>query len=50
MKPRKRNDIKSFTCPEKIYEAFINHCEENKMNRSQVIRKLIVKYLEEQKK
>jgi len=42
-------ESKSFTAPEELYKEFIDHCEKHGLNRSAIVRQLLIKYLEEQK-
>ncbi|WP_084552213.1 CopG family ribbon-helix-helix protein [Bacillus cihuensis] len=42
-------ESRSFTAPEELYKEFMEHCEKRGLNRSAIIRKLLINYLEEQK-
>jgi len=50
MSAKKKNVKVYFTMDEEIYKEFENYIEENIIDKSKLIEKLIIKYLEENKK
>lgn len=48
MKKRK-TVIKTYSTPEELYSEFTTYCTEKDLNRSAIIRQLLIKYLEEHK-
>lgn len=50
MNAKKKNVKVFFTMDEEIYKEFEKHIEENILDKSKLMEKLIIKYLEENKK
>lgn len=49
MKSNKNYVTKTYTTPEELFDRFVQHCKENNLNRSAVIRDLLTKYLNAKK-
>lgn len=46
---KKKTVIKTYSTPEAIYNEFTELCERKGLNRSAIIRNLIVQFIEEEK-